>query len=153
MGNRVTLEQFESMDVKDAYDIPADQIFVLQEDVAALQARAKSAVEKLHQVMLHNYGDTAEGERQGDFGTVRVHDDEYVVICDRPKAVTWDQRGLGQFVRELRAAGEDPAEYVQAKLTVPERRYCAWPQSIRDQVEAYRSVSGGRQTFRMEAAR
>ncbi|WEF24715.1 hypothetical protein [Paracoccus sp. S3-43] len=47
------------------------------------------------------------------------------------------------MVERIRAAGEDPAEYVEISFKVPERAYVAWPEAIRQGFEPARTVKTG----------
>ena len=71
------------------------------------------------------------------------------MIADLPKKVDWDQATLGQMVARIRAAGDDPAEYVETIFRVSERKYGAWPTAIREGFEAARTVKPGKPTFRL----
>ena len=71
------------------------------------------------------------------------------MIADLPKKVDWDQAELGQMVARIRAAGDDPDEYVETTFRVSERKYAAWPAAIRDGFEAARTVKPGKPTFRL----
>ena len=78
-----------------------------------------------------------------DTGTVRIVDGDFTVVADLPKRVEWDQAKLAAMVERIRAAGEDPAEYVEISFKVPERAYVAWPEAIRQGFEPARTVKTG----------
>ena len=65
------------------------------------------------------------------------------MVADLPKRVEWDQAKLAAMVERIRAAGEDPAEYVEISFKVPERAYAAWPEAIRQGFEPARTVKTG----------
>ena len=50
---------------------------------------------------------------------------------------------------QIRAGGEDPAEYVETALKVSERAYAAWPERIRSAFEPARTVRTGRSSFKL----
>ena len=62
---------------------------------------------------------------------MRFDDGDFTVIADLPKRVEWDQGQLAAMVARIRAAGDDPAQYVDVTYRVPERKYAAWPEAIR----------------------
>ena len=62
-----------------------------------------------------------------DTGTVRFDEGDFTIVADLPKRVDWDQDRLAATVERIRAAGDDPAEYVDISFKVPERNYVAWP--------------------------
>jgi hypothetical protein len=56
------------------------------------------------------------------------------------------------MVERIRAAGNDPAQYVDIAFKVPERKYAAWPDAIRQGFEPARTVGSGSPSFRLESA-
>lgn len=78
-----------------------------------------------------------------DTGTVRLVDGDFTVVADLPKRAEWDQAKLAAMVERIRAAGEDPAEYVEISFKVLERTYAAWPEAIRQGFEPARIVKTG----------
>ena len=71
------------------------------------------------------------------------------MIADLPKRVDWDQVRLGEIIARIRAAGDDPDEFVETTFRVSERKYAAWPTAIREGFEAARTVRPGKPTFRL----
>lgn len=65
------------------------------------------------------------------------------MLADLPKRVDWDQDRLAVMVARIRAAGDDPTEYVDNAFKVPERKYAAWPEAIRAGFEPARLVRTG----------
>jgi hypothetical protein len=55
------------------------------------------------------------------------------------------------MVERIRAAGDDPAEYVEFAIRVPERNYAAWPTAIREGFEPARTVRPGQLTIQLLA--
>ena len=47
------------------------------------------------------------------------------------------------MIARIRAAGNDPAEYVETIFRVSERKYAAWPEAIRQGFEPARTVRPG----------
>jgi hypothetical protein len=92
------------------------------------------------------YATRAAEERQAagkDTGTIRFDDGDFTVVADLPKRVDWDQDRLAAMVGRIRAAGDDPAQYVDIAFKVPERKYAAWPDAIRAGFEPARTVRPG----------
>ena len=56
---------------------------------------------------------------------------------------------LAALVERIRAEGDDPAEYVDVSIKVPERKFAAWPSHIRSAFEDARTVRTGRPSFRL----
>ena len=53
------------------------------------------------------------------------------------------------MVERIRAAGDDPTEYIEINFKVPERNYVAWPEAIRQDFEPARTVRTGKPKFRL----
>ena len=95
--------------------------------------------------MLKYGAEAAEARREAgkDTGTVRFDDGDITVVADLPKRVDWDQAQLAAMVERIRAAGDDPADYVETSIKVAERSYAAWPPAIRQDFEPARTVRTG----------
>ena len=74
-----------------------------------------------------------------------------MIVADLPKKVSWDQDRLAAMAERIRAAGDDPAEYLEIAYRVPERRYGAWPEALREGFSDARSETTGKPVFRLEA--
>ena len=83
-------------------------------------------------------------------GTVRIEDAGVVVIADLPKKVTWDQDRLAAMAARIADSGDDPTEYLEIAYRVPERRFSAWPEAMREGFASARSESTGKPVFRLE---
>ena len=106
--------------------LPADLLAVLQEEAEDAAKAARSLADWLNGAIGLRYADRAAAARRAegkDTGTVRLDDGEVTVIADLPKKVEWDQAALGGMVARIRAAGDDPAEYVETTFRVSERKY------------------------------
>jgi hypothetical protein len=55
------------------------------------------------------------------------------------------------MAERIRAAGDDPTEYLEIAYRVSERRYGAWPAAMRDGFADARSETTGKPVFRLEA--
>ena len=132
--------------------LPAETLAMLQEETDAQLKAVRATVAKLDQALAVRYGDKANTARRRagkDTGTVRIEDGSVTIVADLPKRVDWDQAQLAAMVARIRAAGEDPAEYVDIAFKVPERKFGAWPESIREGFAAARTVRPGKPTFRL----
>jgi hypothetical protein len=153
MSNRVNLAQLEQMPIGEVSKLPVEQLAMLLEDVTELKRKAKLYDDWLNSAFAIRYNDAAaEARRQAgkDTGKIKVIEDEYVVACDLPKKVEWDQAKLREAVQTIESWGEDPREYVQVDIKVAETKYNAWPSSIRTLFEPARTVGHGRPTYKFE---
>jgi hypothetical protein len=148
--NRPTLESIRTLPIGEIAALPADYLVLLQEDAAAALTAAKTVAEWIAGAIALRFADRAQAARRAenkDTGTVRFEDGSVTVIADLPKRVDWDQRALAAVVERIRAAGDDPSEYIGVAYKVPERKYTAWPENIRAAFAPARTVRTGKATF------
>lgn len=126
--------------------LPVELKAILQREIDERQKQIKSIKIRFDAAMVHCYATRASEMRQAagkDTGTIRFDDGDFTIIADLPKRVDWDQDHLASMVERIRVAGDDPGEYVDVVIKVPERKYAAWPQAIRDGFEPARTVRPG----------
>lgn len=126
--------------------LPVELLAILQREIDERLKRDKAAKTRLDAALTIRYATRAAEERQAhakDTGTVRFDDGDFTVVADLPKRVEWDQSRLAAMVERIRAAGDDPAGYVDISFKVPERKYAAWPDAIRQGFEPARTVKTG----------
>lgn len=148
--NHPVLGDVGHLPIGDIAALPADQLALLQEEADAALANAKATKDRLEGAIAHRYADRAQGARRAenkDTGTVRFDDGPVSVVADLAKKIEWDQDKLAAVVERIRAAGDDPAEYVDIAFKVSERKYSAWPESIRAAFAPARTVRVGKPTF------
>jgi hypothetical protein len=132
--------------------LPADVLADLQQESEATLKHAKATKTRLDAALVLKYGAAAVEARRAvgkDTGTVRFDDGDITVVADLPKRVDWDQALLAAMVERIRAAGDDPAEYVETSFKVPERSYAAWPTAIREGFEPARTVRPGQLSIQL----
>jgi len=152
ISNRPTLADIRHMPVGDVITLPSSHLALLQADVRDALNAAKQLQEWIEAAITLRYEQRAIAVRAGagkDTGTIRFQDGAVEVVADLPKKVEWDQAQLAAMADRIRAGGEDPSEYLEVSLKVPERAYVAWPERIRQAFEPARTVRAGRQTFKL----
>ena len=152
ISNRISLDELRRMAVGDIAALTAEQLALLQDEAADALRCAKTTCDWLDGAVALKYGDRAHASRQAagkDTGTIRFDDGAVTVIADLPKRVDWDQDKLADLVERIRAEGDDPAEYVDIAIKVPERKFAAWPSHIRSAFEGARTVRTGKPSFRL----
>ena len=150
--NHITLADIPAMPVGEIAALSADQLALLQEAAQQNLQRAKTVSDWLEGAIALKYADRANDNRQEagkDTGTVRFEDDGVTVIAELPKRIDWDQAKLAQIAANIASAGEDPAEFIDTKLSVSERKYGALPESWRKGFEPARTVRTGKPKFRL----
>jgi hypothetical protein len=156
LSNRPTLASVRSMPIAEVAELLAEHLALLQEEAAEALDAAKQIKEQVDGAIALRFAGHAEAERRAagkDTGTVRFDRDGVTVVADLPKKVDWDQRLIAPVVERIRAAGDDPSQYVDIAIKVPERKYGAWPENIRTAFAPARTVKTGKQTFHLVIAR
>ncbi|MEQ8366713.1 MAG: hypothetical protein RIB61_08395 [Roseicyclus sp.] len=152
ISNHITLAEIHRMPVGQIAALPADQLALLKDAADQQLAQAKSLADWLDGAISLKYADRAQTTRHGagkDTGTIRFEDDGVTVIAELPKRIDWDQAKLAQIAANIASAGEDPAEFIDTKLSVSERKYGALPESWRRGFEPARTVRTGKPKFRL----
>ena len=151
ISNHITLADIPHMPVGQIAALPADQLAMLKDAADQQLAQAKSLADWLEGAISLKYADRAQTTRHGagkDTGTIRFEDDGVTVIAELPKRIDWDQVKLAQIAENIASAGEDPAEFIDTKLSVSERKFGALPESWRKGFEPARTVRTGKPKFR-----
>lgn len=150
--NRPSLESLRLRPVGETVALPAELLALLQQEAASGLKAAKAMADWLDGAIALRFADRAQAlfrEAGKDTGTIYFDDDGVIVEADLPKKVEWDQALLAALVERIRASGEGPAQYVDIAFKVPERKYSAWPDSIRNVFAPARTVKTGKPTFRL----
>ena len=145
-SNTLTVDDLPGIGLQDIAVLPIELLAILQREVDERLKCCKAAKARLDGALEVRFAARAAEERQTqakDTGTVRFDEGDFTVVADLPKRVDWDQGRLAAMVERIRAAGDDPAEYVEISFKVPERNYVAWPDAIRQGFEPARTVRTG----------
>ena len=141
--NRPQINDVGAMPIADIIQLSAEHLALLQEDASANLEAAKRLKDWIDGAITHRYAERAINARRTehkDTGTIRFLDDTVTVVADLPKKIDWDQDLIAEVIERIRAGGDDPAEYVEISFKVPERKYTAWPESIRATFAPARTV-------------
>ena len=150
LTNRPTLDGIRHMPISEIAALPAEHLALLQEDAAAALEASKKTKDWIDGAIALRFADHVQAlrrEARKDTGTVRFEQDGVTVVADLPKRVDWDQALIAGVVERNRAAGDDPTQYVDIAIKVPERKYTAWPENIRVAFAPARTVKTGKQSF------
>jgi len=144
--NTPTPDDLQALSAAEIAALPVELLAILQHEIDARLKRDKAAKARLDAGLAVRYADRAAEERQAagkDTGTTRFDDGDFTIVADLPKRVDWDQDKLAAMVAQIRKAGDNPAQYVDIAIKVPERKYAAWPDAIRKGFEPARTVRTG----------
>ena len=152
MNNTITIDQLNNMPVGTIAALDAGTLAQLQEQATSAVAKAKLTKDLLDGVLNHKYADRAtllRRESGKDFGSIRFSDGNMTITADLPKRPVWDQKKLAQITQRIQEAGDDPEEYVETTLKVPENRFKSWPSHIQRTFEPARTVKAGKPVFKL----
>jgi len=152
LSNRPPLDSIRTLPIGEVAALPAEHLALLQEDAAAALDASKKVKDWIDGAIALRFADHVQALRREagkDTGTVRFEQDGVTVVADLPKRVDWDQALIAAVVERIRAAGDDPVQYVDIAIKVPERKYTAWPESIRTAFAPARTVKTGKPSFRL----
>jgi uncharacterized coiled-coil protein SlyX len=144
--NTPSIDQLINLPAGEIAQLPVELLAALQREIDAAAKQMKAVTSRFSTALEVRYAARAAEARRAcgkDTGTVRLVDGDFTVVADLPKRVEWDQAKLAAMVERIRAAGEDPAEYVEISFKVPERAYVAWPEAIRQGFEPARTIKTG----------
>ena len=144
--NTPTLDDLPRLSLQEIVALPVDLLAMLQRQFDERLKRDKASKARFDAALAMRYKIRAANERYlsgKDTGTVRFDDGDFSIVADLPKRVDWNQDRLAGIVARIRDAGDDPAEYVDLTYKIPERKYAAWPEAIRQSFEPARTVRAG----------
>lgn len=144
--NTPSVDDMLNMPAGELAQMPVELLAALQGKLDHSGKQLKAATARLSTALEVRYATRAAGARRAcgkDTGTVRLVDGDYTVVADLPKRVDWDQEQLAQIARNIADSGEDPAEFIDTKLSVSERKYGALPEAWRKGFEPARTVRTG----------
>lgn len=153
LPNAPRFEDLDRLSIGEIAALSPHLLLDLQEAALTETSRIKRLRERLEAGLGQRYGVAADAARVAEgksSGTVRIEDGDVIVIAELPKKVTWDQDQLAAMAARIASAGDDPAEYLEIAYRVPERRFGAWPETLRAGFAAARTETTGKPVFRLE---
>ena len=150
--NIPSVDDMLNMPVTELALMPPNLLAAVQAEIDVAMDRMKAVTERFALALEVRYAARASecrGREGKDTGTIRFEDDGVTVIADLPKRISWDQGKLAQIAENIASAGEDPAEFIDTKLSVSERKFDALPESWRKGFEPARTVRSGKPKFRL----
>lgn len=146
----LSLEQLHTLSLSELANAPAKTLVALQTEIDRVSEQTKSLKEKFEAVISQRYDNQVEALRQQqgkDTGVIRFEDDDIEVSADRPKRPQWDQNKLADIAERVRVNGEDPLEFMAVTYKVPESKYKAWPEHLKNIFRDARTLNVGKQRF------
>jgi hypothetical protein len=151
----IMTEHVRSFDIGAIAALTAPELACILDDLAEQKASLAQIEDKVRNALDLKYGSRARqrrAEERKDTGVVRFDDNGFVVIADLPKRVKWDQEKLKHAAEIIRSGwGDDPTDYIKAKLEVSEAAFANWPRPVRELFIPARTVETGRPVYRIES--
>lgn len=135
-----------------ARSLDLDTLDALLSEVAAETTIINAAKKALTGELERRYQpqiDAAFAAEAKDFGTVHVLDGGFDIEVNVPKKVEWDEDKVVEIGDAMKAAGDDPTEYIKVSYSVEERKFTAWPEHIRRVFEPARALKPGTRTVKL----
>ena len=148
----MNLQQANKMSTQEISEFSAKEIMTLQTSAAESLQQAKRINDRIHDALELKYKDLASVSRihaGKESGSVNFEDGQIQVSADLPKRVTWDQKQLAEVSKRIQESGEDPLQYMDIAYKVPERKFTAWPDTIKSAFQDARTLKMGRQSFKL----
>lgn len=146
----------ESLTVERVKRLPAPAKVELQALLDELSAKVELARKTFHAALDELYGEQARTqlhEAGKDTGTVHLSDGPLSLTVEIRKTVIWTQTGpdgLAAIAQRIADGGDDPAEYIDIKYAVSERKFESWPETLKAPFRKARTVKPGKPTFRLQ---
>lgn len=116
------------------------------DDVKKLAREVDEAIES----KVREEVDSSRRYHQKPDGTIKVVVQGVEVKSTLPKRVEWDSSLLDEIITELELTGENPMEWVEYKLSIPEKTYKSMPAKIRGLVDRARTTKHGKEKIELE---
>lgn len=152
---KITLQNISSVPIGQLSELPPKELVTLVAEAEEALRQAKLMKDWLDGAVLLKYENKAQEARQQkgtETGTVNFEDDGFKVTATLPKKVSWNQVKLKQAVKTIEENGDNPEEYVETSYKIAESKYKAWPEHIRKFFEEARTLSVGKQTFKIQSS-
>lgn len=152
----LSLEHAQLMSIGDLASATAADLHQVQAEASELLRKSKALKDWIDGAVALKYEQRAQAIRleQGkDTGKVHFIDDGIRVTSELSKRPEWDQQKLADIAKRIAEAGDDPAEFIDVAYKVSERKYTAWPESLRAAFEPARTLKTGKPTFHLETVK
>lgn len=148
----ITLEDAKVFSVAEITGLPAKDLMQLQAAAVEALQKAKELKDWIDGAIALKYEVQAKALRAQmgkNTGTVHFDDDGIRVTTNLAKKPVWDQKKLSEIAKRITANGDDPTEYLDITYKVAERKYTAWPESLRESFAPARTLKTGKATFQL----
>lgn len=146
----ITVKNVCEFPVRQLSELSAQELRQMIHDASAEFKKAKRCKEHIEDAVAYKYRTLAMTMRQQqkkETGVIHFQDGEIPITSDLPKKPTWDQEKLADIAKKISANGEDPTEYMEITYKIAERKYSAWPESLRESFAPARVMNTGKAAY------
>ena len=146
----MNLEQARNVSVGDLANLPVIDLMGLKSEANDVLKKAKDLKEWIDNAVAFKYEEQMKLLRNTlgkDTGVVHIEEHGVKISCDQSKKPAWYQKKLSEIVQRISQSGDDPSEFVDISYKVSERKYEAWPSSLKEVFEGARTLKTGKPTY------
>ena len=150
---KVTIEHIPSVPIGTLSTLQPGELAVLLSQAQDNLLKAKKIKEFIEGAITIKYEERAKHARKTackETGTIHFNDSGFTITSEIKKKVSWSQSALERVVRYFTQKGEDPTEYIDITYNISETRYKELPDNMQKFFTAARTLSGGKETFKIE---
>jgi len=82
-------------------------------------------------------------------GSTSLEQDGIKLTVTIPMRASWDEKKLREIASKISAHGDNPEDFIQYKLSVPETKYKNFPEQVRNLFEPARTIKPGKKQIKV----
>jgi len=133
-------------------DMPLPKLMASQQNIEAELDAIKRVADQIDAAIRERVADAvaeARAELDKPEGTVRAVVDGIEVVSNVPKRVEWDTKTLDKISGEIVALGYEPADWIDYKLAVSEKKYSSAPKALQSLLDSARTMRHGKESIKL----
>ncbi len=155
INNQITISEVPNIPIGKLSTLAPEQLLCLQKQAEINLQNAKRLKDWLDSSISMKYREIASNIRKLDYkdsGTIHFSDGDYKITCVVAKRIEWNQQKLKNVISAIKDYGDNPAEYVEISYKVPETKYNAWPEHIKNIFKPARVFKLSKESFAITAS-
>lgn len=126
------------------------ELLEMQENAKQFAKQCEAEINALCFELFHQPAEAIRQAKKKEEGAVTVPGDLLEVTSTKRKDVKWDQAELISIASQISQDGGNPYEYIDAKYSVKESKFSAWPSDIKEKFQKARHVDIKPETFKVK---
>lgn len=150
----ITVTDLLDTPINQLMTLSAEELCLLQKHIEQQRQTLKHCHDQWAAVVSQKYARQAQQCRRQHgkpTGVVRFDDGGVAIKTTITKRPRWNQKKLAEMAERIRTHGENPLEFMAVTYQIPESRYNAWPQHLRNMFANARTLELSRETFALTA--